>query len=184
MKMVREEKTSLVILRYSERGLKPALHATAIAFLMVRSAMYNFKLQLIHKNKVLFEKNITTGFSNIKLIQQQDEKGESFYFTVNGTTIFAKGANLIPLHSFSPAATHEHYRKIVTEAKNMNMNMIRVWGGGIYESDYLYNLCDSLGILIWQDFMFACAMYPNAPQWETEFTQQVNRLKHHPSLAL
>ena len=64
------------------------------------------------------------------------------------------------------------------------MNMIRVWGGGIYESDYLYNLCDSLGILIWQDFMFACAMYPNAPQWETEFTQQVNRLKHHPSLAL
>ncbi|HRG86672.1 MAG TPA: hypothetical protein PLU02_13310 [Chitinophagales bacterium] len=147
-------------------------------------SMYSFKLQLVHKNKVLFEKNITTGFSNIKLIQQKDDKGESFYFTVNGTTIFAKGANLIPLNSFSPAATHEHYRKIVTEAKNMNMNMIRVWGGGIYESDYLYNLCDSLGILIWQDFMFACAMYPNAPQWETEFTQQVNRLKHHPCLAL
>lgn len=66
----------------------------------------------------------------------------------------------------------------------MNMNMIRIWGGGIYESDYLYNLCDSMGIMVWQDFMFACAMYPNQPAWELEFTQQVNRLKHHPSIAL
>jgi beta-mannosidase len=62
--------------------------------------------------------------------------------------------------------------------------MIRIWGGGIYESDYLYDLCDSLGIMVWQDFMFACAMYPNDPKWETEFSQQVNRLKYHPSIAL
>ncbi len=146
--------------------------------------LYQYELSITHKNKKIFQKNITTGFSNIKLHREKDNAGESFYFTVNGVKVFAKGANLIPLNSFSPAATHEHYRKIITEAKNMNMNMIRIWGGGIYESDYLYNLCDSMGIMVWQDFMFACAMYPNQPAWELEFTQQVNRLKHHPSIAL
>lgn len=146
--------------------------------------LYQYELNIIHKNKKIFQKNITTGFSNIKLNREKDNTGESFYFTVNGVKVFAKGANLIPLNSFSPAATHEHYRKLITEAKNMNMNMIRIWGGGIYESDYLYNLCDSMGIMVWQDFMFACAMYPNQPAWELEFTQQVNRLKHHPSIAL
>ncbi len=146
--------------------------------------LYHFKFTIQHKNKIIFERKITTGFSNIKLVQEPDKVGKSFYFTVNGTKVFAKGANLIPLHSFSPAATREHYRKTITEAKNMNMNMIRIWGGGVYEADYLYELCDSLGIMVWQDFMFACAMYPDNPVWENEFNYQVSRLKHHPSIAL
>jgi len=146
--------------------------------------LYHFNFTIQQKNKILFERKITTGFSNIKLIQERDNIGQSFYFTVNGKKVFAKGANLIPLHSFSPAATREHYLKTITEAKNMNMNMIRIWGGGIYEDDYLYALCDSLGIMIWQDFMFACAMYPDNPVWENEFNYQVNRLKYHPSIAL
>lgn len=146
--------------------------------------LYDFKFTIEHKGKIIFENKTTTGFSNIKLVQEPDNNGKSFYFTVNGKKVFAKGANLIPLHSFSPAATQEHYRKVITEASNMNMNMIRIWGGGIYESDYLYALCDSLGIMVWQDFMFACAMYPENPVWENEFNYQVNRLKHHPSIAL
>lgn len=146
--------------------------------------LYQFEITISKHSKIIYSNIITTGFSNIKLVQQKDTKGESFYFTVNGKKVFAKGANLIPLNSFSAQATHEHYRKIVTEAKNMHMNMLRIWGGGIYEADYLYNLCDSMGIMIWQDFMFACAMYPNNPTWENEFTFQINRLQHHPSIAL
>ena len=86
---------------------------------------------------------------------------------VNGVPVFMKGANWIPMDSFLPRPGPDDYRRLLTAAKDANMNMLRVWGGGIYENDIFYDLCDSLGIIVWQDFMYACAMYPG----DTEFLQ-------------
>ena len=122
------------------------------------------------------------------LITEEDEYGESFYFQINEQPIFAKGANYIPMDIFQNRVSKSDYDALFDAVLAANMNMIRIWGGGIYETDYFYDQCDSLGIMIWQDFMYACAMYPgdeffleNAAQ---EAESQVNRLKKHPSIVL
>lgn len=96
----------------------------------------------------------------VELVQVPDKTGKTFYFQVNGKPVFMKGANWIPLDHFTTRVTDTQYRKSLTDAKNAGVNMMRVWGGGIYENDIFYKLCDSLGIFVWQDFMFACGMYP------------------------
>jgi beta-mannosidase len=126
---------------------------------------------------------------DVKLITQKDSIGQSFYFTVNGKPVFIKGANWIPCESFLPRAKKmELYQKLISAAKEANINMLRVWGGGIYEDDIFYDLCDKYGIMVWQDFMFAGAMYPATPTFlknvEEEIRYQVNRLKKHPSIVL
>ncbi len=102
--------------------------------------------------------------------------------------IFAKGANWIPADSFPSRITREKYARLVRDAAAANMNMLRVWGGGIYESDKFYDLCDELGILVWQDFMFACCAYPATPEFlrniREEMKHQMRRLKSHACLAL
>ncbi|MHA2268546.1 MAG: beta-mannosidase, partial [Promethearchaeota archaeon] len=101
------------------------------------------------------------GLREIQLVRKRDKWGESFYFLLNGIPVFAKGANWIPIDSFIPRGKKLGlYSMNLIYAKQANMNMVRVWGGGIYEDDTFYNLCDELGILVWQDFPFACALYP------------------------
>ncbi len=126
---------------------------------------------------------------DVKLITKPDSIGQSFYFTVNGHPTFMKGANWIPCESFSPRAGKlDLYRKLLKEAKEAHINMLRVWGGGIYEDDEFYDLCDQYGIMIWQDFMFAGAMYPGDEHFlknvEEEIRYQVQRLRHHPCIVL
>jgi beta-mannosidase len=128
------------------------------------------------------------GLRSIALDRHADAWGESFQFVVNGRPVFAKGANWIPAHSFVAGLTRADYERDLRSAVEAHMNMVRVWGGGIYESEDFYDLCDELGLLVWQDFMFACTLYPaddafvDSSRAEAEF--QVRRLRHRACLAL
>jgi len=131
--------------------------------------------------------NQKVGIRSIELINEEDEYGTSFYFKVNGDDVFIKGANIIPPHSFIPNLDSA-WIQLAIDAHCSHMNMLRVWGGGIYPPDAFYEACDSLGIMVWQDFMFACSMYP----WNQDFiknirleaTEQVQRLRRFTSLVL
>ncbi|GAA5090886.1 glycoside hydrolase family 2 TIM barrel-domain containing protein [Chryseobacterium ginsengisoli] len=150
--------------------------------------LYNIKISLQKDSKIIAEKSERIGLKTIELIQQKDEKGKSFYFKVNGNSMYAKGTNWIPSDSFSPRITKEKYQKLIKDSKDANMNMIRVWGGGIYEDDEFYKACDENGILVWQDFMFAGSFYPSDENFlenvKGEVKDQVNRLQNHASIAL
>ncbi|MBN2091225.1 glycoside hydrolase family 2 protein [candidate division KSB1 bacterium] len=128
------------------------------------------------------------GIRTLRVIQEKDKIGTSFYFELNGIPLFAKGANYIPNDNFLPRVSPDRYLHIVQSAAQANMNMLRVWGGGIYENDLFYELCDENGILIWHDFMFACAMYPSDDVFIENVTQEaiqnMKRLRNHPCLAL
>ena len=128
------------------------------------------------------------GLRTIALDRHKDPWGESFQFVVNGRPVFAKGANWIPAHCFVTTLDREKYARDLKAAAAANMNMLRVWGGGIYESEEFYDLCDELGLLVWQDFMFACTMYPGDSAFirssAAEATYQVKRIRHRASLAL
>jgi len=128
------------------------------------------------------------GLRTVELSRKRDRWGESFQFIVNGRRIFAKGASWIPAHSFVAGLNRSDYEPLVRSAAQANMNMLRVWGGGVYEQDAFYDLCDELGLLVWQDFMFACTLYPGDSTFlrlvkaEAEF--QVRRLRGRTCLAL
>ena len=150
--------------------------------------LYDFQINVSKKNKIIASKKLNIGLRTIELIQEKDEVGKSFYFKLNGKPVFMKGANYIPPDSFLPKVTDSIYNSIVQNAKKANMNMIRVWGGGVYADDAFYDSCDKNGILVWQDFMFACAMYPSDDKFldnlKHEVIDNVNRLQNHPSIAL
>ncbi|MBP9991703.1 MAG: hypothetical protein KBT45_09820 [Bacteroidales bacterium] len=137
------------------------------------------------------EKKVSTPSSwNVELHQDKDSIGQSFTFYKDGKPFFVKGANWIPCHSF-PILTpelKERYRYLLTSVKEANFNMLRVWGGGIYEPDFFYDLCDSLGIMVWQDFNFSCALYPSDPAFldnvREEALQQVRRIAQHPCVVV
>ncbi len=137
---------------------------------------------------LLDEKTCRIGLRDLKLQRKKDDHGESFRFIVNGIPLFAKGANWIPADSFPPRVRREKYRQLLSDAVQANMNMIRVWGGGFYESDDFYELCDELGLLVWQDFMFACRVYRSdgafLRQVADEVEKAVRRLRNHPCIAL
>ena len=129
------------------------------------------------------------GIRDIQLIRKADEWGESFYFQLNGIPIFAKGANWIPIDSFIPRGKRVGLiQRNIENALKANMNMIRVWGGGVYEDDEFYEICDEKGILVWQDFPFACSIYPIHENFmqnvKNEAIYNIKRLRNHPSLAL
>ena len=142
------------------------------------------------KNGQIIDKSTEKiGIRDLQLIQNPDKWGETFFFLLNGVPVFAKGANWVPIDSFIPRGKRIGlYQSNLKHAKEANMNMIRVWGGGIYEDDLFYELCDMLGILVWQDFPFACAVYPSHKEFleniKMESTQNIKRLRNHPSLAL
>jgi len=149
---------------------------------------YQFAVSVFSGNTILDQKLVDTGIRTIELIQDKDEKGKSFYFKVNGNPMYAKGTNWIPSDSFTPRIKKEKYQKLIKDCKDANMNMIRVWGGGIYEDDEFYKACDENGILVWQDFMFAGSFYPSDEDFlnnvKEEVKDQVTRLQNHPSIAL
>ncbi len=153
-----------------------------------KPALYDIKITLRKASKIITEKTERIGLRTVELIQDKDGRGKSFYFKVNGQPMYAKGTNWIPGDIFSPRMTKERYRKLIRDCKEANMNMIRVWGGGIYEDDEFYKACDENGILVWQDFMFAGSFYPADENFrenvKAEVKDQIERLQNHPSLAL
>ncbi|MDE6338417.1 MAG: glycoside hydrolase family 2 protein [Muribaculaceae bacterium] len=138
--------------------------------------------------KVEGEQSDMIGLRSLKMIHKPDKDGHALYFELNGKPVFAKGVDMVPLDNFLPRITKEKYEKHVLDAKAVNMNMIRVWGGGVYEDDYFYDLCDRNGILVWQDFMFACSTYPADSVFldnvRKEAIDNVKRLRNHCSIAL
>lgn len=150
--------------------------------------IYSFSVELFQQNKFLGKNKLNIGLRTIELVQDKDEFGISFYFKLNGKPIFMKGANYIPPDSFISKKSGSSYQETIQNARKANMNILRVWGGGVYADDEFYNACDANGILVWQDFMFACAMYPGDEKFikniKQEVIDNVNRLQNHPSIAL
>lgn len=150
--------------------------------------LYPFDIHLIKDMQVIDSQKVTLGLRTIELVQEKDDIGKSFYFKVNGQPVYMKGANVIPPDSFLPRVSDSVYQSIVKNAVDANMNMLRVWGGGVYADDAFYEACDKNGILVWQDFMFACAMYPGDEAFlenvKQEVVDNVTRLQNHPSIAL
>ncbi len=150
--------------------------------------LYTVNLELVRDGVVIDTWSEKIGLRTIVLDRHKDEFGESFQFVVNGRAIFAKGANWIPAHSFVTVPDRAFYDGLLTSAAEAHMNMIRVWGGGIYEMDEFYDLCDEKGLLVWQDFMFACAIYPGRKEFlasvKAEAEYQIPRLANRASLAL
>ncbi len=152
-----------------------------------KQPLYTILAEVETEDNIAREMN-RIGLRTLELRRHNDEFGQSFVFVVNSIPIFAKGANWIPADSFTNRVSEEKYRHLLTSAIEANMNMVRIWGGGIYESETFYNLCDELGILVWQDFMFACSMYPADNAFvklvEMEATYQIRRVRHHPSIVI
>ncbi len=129
------------------------------------------------------------GLRTLTLERHPDEWGESFYFACNGVPFFAKGANWIPASPYPWEPQYALYQMLISAAADVHMNMLRAWGGGVYEDDAFYALCDEYGIAIWQDFMFACGTYPTTDaefmaNVKAEATDNIKRLRHHPCMAL
>ena len=132
--------------------------------------------------------SLSVGFRTIEVICDKDDRGKSMFFRVNGRDIFAKGANWIPSDALPSSENEDKIRHLLESSVKAHMNMIRVWGGGQYESEFFYRLCDELGLMVWQDFMFSCSLYPADKPFldsvDREVRVQINRLKNHPCLAL
>jgi beta-mannosidase len=149
--------------------------------------LYNFPVYIKENAVVIDSHSQVWGFRTVDLIQEEDSIGQSFYFKINGKKIFAKGANYIPQTHFLSEINQTNYKNIIHDARQCQMNMLRVWGGGIYENDHFYNYCDSMGIMVWQDFMFAGSLYPELKSFqdniEYEVKENVERLHLHPSIV-
>jgi len=158
-------------------------------------ALYKVEVELLEEDhaqqdsRLIDARTYQLGLRVLELRQAEDDHGQSFVFVVNGVTAFGKGANWIPADSFPSRVSPQTYERLLHSAAEANFNMLRIWGGGYYEDDLFYDLCDRLGILVWQDFMFACATYPfDDPTFceslRREVIENVRRLRHHACLAL
>ena len=150
--------------------------------------LYSFRTALTVNNQTSDARTEEVGLRSLKIINRPDKDGKTFYVELNGIPVFAKGANYIPQDNFLPRVTPEQYKKTILDAANANMNMLRIWGGGTYENDLFYELCDRYGILVWQDFMFACSLYPAEGELLENIRQEaidnVKRLRNHACIAL
>lgn len=150
--------------------------------------LYRITVELYRKGELGDSLSKRIGIRKLVLEQKDDGWGKSFRFAANGVPFFAKGGNWIPADSFPSRVPRQKYETLLSDCVEAEMNMLRVWGGGVYESSVFYDLCDELGIVVWQDFMFACAMFPGDERFlenvrkEAEYV--VKELKHHPCLAL
>lgn len=151
-------------------------------------SLYKFTASLSVDGVEIAKQERNVGLRTVRVVMDDDEHGKSFYFVVNGKPMFAKGANFIPDDAMLPNVTPERYKRIFEDVKAANMNMLRVWGGGIYEDDEFYDEADRNGILIWQDFIFACSSYPHDPLFvgrvKSEAEYNIKRLRGHASLAM
>src|SRR5678815_2409632 len=150
--------------------------------------IYGFKARLLINGRVIDATTTRTGLRSLELRQQPDKSGKSFTFVINGVPVFAKGGNWIPADSFPTRISKAKYRQLLESVRDTNMNMLRVWGGGIYERSDFYDLCDEMGILVWQDFMFGCSLYPGDQAFldsvRHEAIDNVKRLRKHPSIVI
>ncbi len=150
--------------------------------------LYTVKVTLYADGEIadIWEKRI--GLRTLTMKVEKDEWGESFAHEVNGVAIFAMGADYIPEDHLLGRVTPETTRKLLEQCVAANYNAVRVWGGGYYPEDWFYDICDELGLIVWQDFMFACAVYELTPEFKAnirqEFIDNVKRLRHHASLGL
>ena len=155
---------------------------------MGEQPLYDFEVVLKKGNKVLDSKQFKSGIRTFEMVDEPDSIGRAFYFKVNGVPFYAKGANYVPEEMIETWINADNTLKLLQMAKDVHFNMLRVWGGGIYPSDDFFNICDSLGILVWEDFMYAGSMYPFDEAFlenaRIEAEEQVKRLASHPSLAL
>ena len=155
---------------------------------MGEQPLYDFEVVLKKDDRVLDTKKFKTGIRTFEMVDELDSIGRAFYFKVNGVPMYAKGANYVPEEMIETWINADNTLKLLKMAKDAHFNMLRVWGGGIYPSDDFFNICDSLGILVWQDFMYAGSMYPFDETFlenaRIEAEEQVRRLASHPSLAL
>lgn len=153
-----------------------------------KPTLYDFNAAIIYDSTTVAEANRRIGLRTVRIVNEKDIHGESFYFEVNGIPMFAKGANYIPSDAMLPAVTTERYNRLFRDIKEANMNVVRVWGGGVYEDDRFYDLADENGILIWQDFMFGCTSYPADPTFlkrvADEAEYNIKRLRNHACLAM
>jgi beta-mannosidase len=151
--------------------------------------LYRADVVLTYDGTVLDQRHYSIGLRTIELVQQPDQWGRSFTFVVNGVPIFAKGSNWIPADSFPTRITDEYLEHLIRSAAETHQNMLRVWGGGFYEEERFYDLCDRYGLLVWQEFIFACSIYPlDEPAFienvRIEAIENIRRLRHRASLAL
>lgn len=151
-------------------------------------ALYTFTATVSVDGKEVASREEAIGLRSIRVVMEDDKDGKSFYFEVNGKPMFAKGSNYIPGDALLPNMTGERYARLFEDIRAANMNMVRVWGGGIYEDDRFYEEADRNGILVWQDFIFACTTYPHDPTFlkrvSEEAVYNMRRLRNHASLVM
>lgn len=151
--------------------------------------LYTFTTTVSCGDSITLSHDERVGLRSVRIVTDPDTEGHmQFYFVLNGVPVFAKGTNYIPQDNFLPSVTDDRYAMTLHDATAANMNMIRIWGGGIYENDVFYDLCDELGLMVWQDFMFACSMYPATGKWlenmKSEARDNIRRLRNHPSVVI
>jgi len=151
--------------------------------------LYHVSIELLQSGDLLDQHTYQLGLRTLELRQQPDEWGRSFTFVVNGVPVFAKGSNWIPADSFPTRISDDYLEGLIQSAVETHQNMLRVWGGGFYEEERFYDLCDRYGILVWQDFIFSCSIYPlDNPEFlenvRLEIIENIRRLSHRASLAL
>jgi beta-mannosidase len=150
--------------------------------------IYHFHISMKESGRETDSKDVRTGLRSVVLRRDLDKWGRSFEFVINGIPVFAKGADIIPFDSFPNRVTNEKYRQILQSAKDANMNMVRLWGGGYYETQEFYDLCDELGLMVWHDLMFGNNWQPGTYSFKQDIQQeaeyQMTRLRNHPSIVL
>ncbi len=153
-----------------------------------KQSLYTLDAQLLAGDEIADNVQKSFGIRNVRLEYSSDENDKKFQFEVNGQVIAVKGANWVPASVFAGSVTADDYHELLTLAAEANINMLRVWGGGYYEADEFYKLCDRLGIMVWQDFMFACAYYPEEKcfieEVKKEAAEIITQLRNHPCLAI
>ena len=150
--------------------------------------LYQFIASIGDKDKITDTRTVSSGIRSLRIIHKPDKDGHTFYVELNGRPVFMKGADYIPMDNFLPRVSDEKYAAMIRNAADSHINMLRNWGGGIYENDVFYDLCDRNGILVWQDFMFACSLYPAEGALLENIRQEaidnVTRLRNHACMAL
>jgi beta-mannosidase len=150
--------------------------------------MYTASLSLLVGREKVQGMEVAFAVRTVSLLQEKDNAGSSFIFVINGRKVFCKGADWIPADNFLPRIPDSRYETLLQMARDAHMNMVRVWGGGVYEKKIFYELCDRHGLMVWQDFMFACGEYPDTPWFHAEIKREaaltIKRLRNHPSIVL
>lgn len=150
--------------------------------------LYLVEVTLKDGEKVLDVWSRRIGLRTLTMHREKDEWGESFAHEINGHTVFAMGADYIPEDNMTQRTNPERTRELLLQCKRANFNTVRVWGGGYYPEDWFFDICDEFGLMVWQDFMFACSVYELTPEFEAnirqEFIDNIKRIRHHASLAL